>query len=229
MKSRRLNDLLIYGAATSATVLVASQSCSESISHVAIGVNNTFVPDLVELNFFTNLHELFVESFSFSWPASLPALELSSLVPLTWSCDPASANQDEDLLFLERCRFPTVQIMRIWAPGLTPQGRLVLCQLIQRPKLDFLGLNISSAADCSDVISAVITSHLSIVTPPASANVFQCMPRTVTRLDILHVPEQRISTLFVFLQRLCLDLVARAFVRFASPPAREGSAFRGRT
>jgi hypothetical protein len=229
MKSRRLNDLLIYGAATSATVLAASQSCSESLSHIAIGINNTFVPDLVELNSFTSLHELFVESTSLSWPASLPALELPSLVRLTWFCDLESANQDEDVLILERCQFPTVRIMRIWAAGLTSQGRLVLCQLIQRPKLDLLGINISSAADCSDAFSAVITSHLSLMTPPASANFFQCMPRVVTRLDIVNVDEERTSALFVFLQKLCLNPSSKGIRRIRIITGPGGQRFYGRT
>jgi hypothetical protein len=51
----------------------------------------------------------------------------------------------------------------------------------------------------------VITSHLSLTIPPASANFFQCMPRAVTILDIVHVPEESINHFFVFLQKLCRE------------------------
>jgi hypothetical protein len=201
LKSRRLEKLSLYGAATTAALAAACQTSQDSLWYLSIRVDRTFAPDLLETNALRYLAVLIVESDAFVWPASLPALDLQSLKRLRWDGDPDDSSAD--VRFISRCRFPALTTLELCAHGLTPYARMLLRGIVQRQgRLMMLGINLEHTEDYDGLLPAVSSRQLSVLGAPVPG-LLRPLPTTVSTLTIQFTSHRRDEdALYNFLNKL---------------------------
>jgi hypothetical protein len=200
LKSRRLENLSLYGAATTAALAAASQTSQDSLWYLSIWVDHTFAPDLLETNALRHLAVLIVASDAFVWPASLPALELQALKRLSW--DGNLDNSSADVSFVARCRFPALTRLELWAHDLTPHARTLLRGIVQRQgRLQMLGINVEYAEDYDELLPAVSAPQLSVLGAPVPG-LLRPLPPTVSTLMIQFTSQRHEDLLYNFLNQL---------------------------
>jgi hypothetical protein len=201
LKSRRLEKLSLYGAATTAALTAASQTSQDSLRYLSIRVNYTFAPDLLETNALRHLAVLIVESDAFVWPASLPALDLQRLKHLSWDGNPDDSYAD--VCFIARCRFPALTTIEFYVHGLTPHARTLLRGIVQQQRrLIMLGINLEHAEDYYELLPAVSSPQLSVLGAPVPGLLRPQLPPTVSTLTIQFTSHRDEDALYNFLNQL---------------------------